>query len=71
MKENINLLNKKEQADLNTKAVKLKSKRIYKGSILIYVYRHHKNYSELDFLESEWINKLQETIVINKTIILF
>ena len=71
MKENINLLNKKEQADLNIKAVKLKSKKIYKESILNYVYRHNKNYSELDFLESEWINKLQETIFINKTIILF
>ena len=47
------------------------SNKVSKKSFSITFIDTTKNHSELDFLESKWINKLQATININKTILPF
>ena len=45
------------------------SKKYLKEAISIIFVDTTNNYSNLDFLESKWINKLEATIDINKTIL--
>ena len=47
------------------------SNKVFKKAFSITFIDTTKNHSELDFLESKWINKLQATININKTILPF
>ena len=47
------------------------STKVFKKAFSITFIDTTKNHSELDILESKWINKLQETININKTVVLF
>ena len=43
--------------------------KIFKRSFFNYLLDTTVNYSDLAFLESKWINKLEATITINKTIL--